>query len=121
MNLNEIRDLDGRVENAEMDLEGPKADLKHVVESGCDALRIRKDAFKSARKLKRMKPVDQSAWLRTFDACRLAFGLDDQLELEDAIAGANDDHAVTITGAGIEVPIKTSTRAIRRAARELAN
>ena len=91
MNINEIQDLDRRVERLEELAEGPKDDVKTTLDAGCAALRIRKDAFKSARKLRKLKPGDMKAWLDTFDACREAFGYDAQIDLVDQINEAAED------------------------------
>lgn len=114
MKIGDLLDLDRRVENLEAELEGPKEDLKSAIESGCDALMIRKDAFKSARKLRKLKPGELREWLRTFDACRDAFGFDNQIDIEDVLDNGEDTD-VTISSEGVEV--KTTGKGLRRAAR----
>jgi hypothetical protein len=86
VNLNNIRDLDVKVDRLEVAAEGQKEDLKSMIDAGCAALRICKDAFKSARKLRKLKPGDMKAWLDSFDACRDALGYDAQIDLLDQIA-----------------------------------
>jgi hypothetical protein len=119
VNLNEIRDLDTKVDSIEVEADAAKEDLKSCIDAGCSALRLKKDAYRSARKLKKLDLLKRDAWLRTFDACRAAFGFDDQTNLEDAIeaAQADDDTTVTLSGEGIE-PITMTGKRFRKAARD---
>jgi hypothetical protein len=117
VDLNRIRELTARVDEFEAEAKGPADDYKAEVKATCDALHLRKDAYQSARKLKKMLnstgkkggPVAVAAWLETFNACVEAFGLDGQLELVGAIAEAELDE---------QVKAKAGRRAARRKALE---
>jgi hypothetical protein len=113
VDLDRIREATQHVDELEAELEGPKADLNGEIKAVCNALRLRKDAYQSARKLKKLLgkvnggPLAVAAWLETFNACVEAFGLDAQLELVGAITE-------------VELDEKAKAKAGRRAARRKA-
>jgi hypothetical protein len=115
VDLTKIREATEIVDQLDERLEGPKEDLKTAIASTCDALALRKDAYQSARKLKKLLnsekggPLKVAHWLRTFNACVEAFGLDAQLELTGAIVEAELDE---------KVKAKAGRRAARREAFE---
>jgi hypothetical protein len=82
--FSKIRELAKALEDAQDQV----AELSEVVKAAMDTIgehRMVKSAFKLAVCLKNMDAAKQSDWLRTFDQVREALGLDDQLDLVDAI------------------------------------
>lgn len=113
-----IRELEAAVERMQDRADEAKEDLKAAMDA-VGAAGLNKAAFKSALKLKKLKPVDLKSWLNTFDAVRDAIGLDAQMDLEDAIeamaAPAGEDDSVTMTVGGHTVDLTDAGRAIRKA------
>lgn len=82
--MNDLRALLGRLEDA----------LEHVSVEREGATAIAKEAQKmghvpaaatKALAVSKMEATKAQAWLRTFDACRVALGLDAQSDFEDAV------------------------------------
>ena len=80
----EILELTKKIDQQQSFYDGEKEGLKSIYDSLL-GFEMRPDAFKSALKLRKMKPTAMQAWLDTFDAVRDALGLDAQLDLEDVI------------------------------------
>jgi hypothetical protein len=85
MSKNAIIELTRKIDQQQDFCDGEKEGLKALYES-VKGFEMRSDAFKSALKLRKMKPTAMTSWLHTFDAVRDALGLDAQLDLEDHIA-----------------------------------
>ncbi len=87
-----IREFDRAVEADELRVQDAQENLKAAYNAAKYA-GLRKDAFKAARKLRKLSNADRKHWLETFHSTIDALDLDAQLDIEDAIeaAGAIDD------------------------------
>ena len=85
LSKDEILELTKQIDQQKSFVEGEQEGLKSFYDSLL-GFEMRPDAFRTALKLRNLKPGALTAWLHTFDAVRDALGLDAQLDLEDAIA-----------------------------------
>lgn len=87
--LEDIRGIVGRLDATEEHIDDHKADKRAILE-GAEAIGVRKDALKLAMKLRNLEPVKLTAWFVSFDRAVEALGLRSQLDLEQAIAAADE-------------------------------
>lgn len=84
--LNHLRRLERAEESAAGEREGANAIAKAAEAEGHIAA-----AMRLALRIDKMKPGKKAAFLRSFDTCREALGLDAQIDLEDAITENSRD------------------------------
>lgn len=87
--MEDIKGIVGKLDDKDETIDEHKADKKAILE-GADAIGLRKDALKSAMRLRKLEPAKLTAWFITFDRVVEALGLRDQLDLEQAIDAADD-------------------------------
>lgn len=87
--ITDIKEIVDKLDAKDGDIDELKADKKAVLE-GAESIGLRKDALKSAMKLRKLEPAKLTSWFISFDRVVEALGLRAQLDLEQAIEAADD-------------------------------
>lgn len=85
----EIKALIGKLDEKNERLDEHKADLRELL-AGAEGMGLRRDALKSALKLRKLEPTKLTAWFVTFDRVVETIGLRDQLDMETVIRAADE-------------------------------
>lgn len=112
----EILALVTRADNQGDTVDGERQSLRAIF-GEAKAAGLQPAGMKAAMKLRKLKPQTMKAYLDTFDAVRLAIGLDNQLDLEDSIAAAKAADRDLADGNG-EVPSERPARRDRGRVRQ---
>lgn len=88
--LGEIKRIAGRADDQQETVDVERAALKEIFDAAKVLHGVVPSALKAVMKLRKLESHKMQAWLRTFDEARAALGLDDQLDLEDAVRAMDD-------------------------------